>query len=236
METKLVARSEDRVAQSFDRCLLVNETESRLLRRRAAVPATRIATLPPLVGRAPQVPRDYRGTPEFLFLGLLSLPHNDDGLRHFLRTAWPRVLRRMPDARLRIVGRHPQPELRAAIRRHGGGAVSLEGYVPDLGALMARSAALVNPLRFGSGIKIKIIESLNQGLPVVSSRIGTEGIDEGVENGVCQADTAEEWVDQLEFLTATAQNAKVSAAASAHFDRVYSRSAVFAAYDRIFRL
>jgi glycosyltransferase involved in cell wall biosynthesis len=233
-ETSLIARSENRAAQSFSRCLLINPHETALLQKRAAVPAGRIDTLPPLLKAAQRVKRNYRGAPRFLFLGLLSLPHNDDGLRTFIRHVWPRVLRRMPDANLRVVGRDPQPELLTAISEFGGGAVSLEGFVPDLRALMAESAAMVNPLRFGSGIKLKVIESLAQGLPVVSSDIGASGVLSGAENGVCLAKTPDEWVDHLDALTAPGHNSETSAAAATHFARVYSRDAVFARYDAIF--
>jgi glycosyltransferase involved in cell wall biosynthesis len=101
---------------------------------------------------------------------------------------------------------------------------------------MSQSAAMVNPLRFGSGVKLKIIDSLGQGLPVVSSEIGARGILGGVENGVCVAEGADGWVDQLEQLTSPTHNSKVSAAASAHFARIYSRNAVFAVYDSVFGL
>jgi glycosyltransferase involved in cell wall biosynthesis len=236
VEKILIARSENRAAQSFDRCLLVNQHETHLLQTRAAVPGGRVSTIPPLIKVPVTVDRDYRGSPRFLFLGLLSAPHNDDGLRSFICETWPRVLRRMPGAQLRVVGRRPQPELHAAISKYGCGAISLEGYVPDLGAIMAQTAAMVNPMRLGSGVKLKIIESLGRGLPVVSSEIGASGILEGDENGVCVAEGADEWVDQLEQLTSPTNNSKVSAAASAHFARTYSRTAVFAAYDRVFGL
>lgn len=235
-EKTLIARSENRAARSFDRCLLVNQHETDLLQTRAAVPDGKVATIPPLIKAPVTVARDYRGSPQFLFLGLLSQPHNDAGLRSFIRETWPRVLRRMPGAQLRVVGRKPQPELHAAISKFGCGAISLEGYVPDLGALMAQSAAMVTPLRFGSGVKLKIIESLGRGLPVVSSETGASGILGGVENGVCVAEGPDEWVDRLEQLTSPTFNSKVSVAASAHFARNYSRSAVFAMYDNIFQL
>jgi glycosyltransferase involved in cell wall biosynthesis len=235
-EQRLIARSENRATQSFDRCLLINEHETSVLRRRAKVADERVETIPPLVKAPAEVGRDYRGAPEFLFLGLLSLPHNDDGLRTFIRGTWPAVLRRMPDARLRVVGREPQPELHEAIAQYGGGAISLEGYVPDLGELMASSAAMLNPVRLGSGVKLKIIESLARALPVLSSGIGADGVLAGAEHGVCVAKGADDWVDQLEQLTSPEYNSQVSDAAAAHFSRIYSRSAVFAAYDHLFGL
>jgi glycosyltransferase involved in cell wall biosynthesis len=236
-ESSLVAKSEDHAARSFDRCLLINHDETRLLRTRAAVPDRKVATIPPLIIKAPTtVDREYRSSRQFLFLGLLSLPHNHDGLRSFICETWPRVLRRMPDARLRVVGREPQPELRTAISKYGFGAITLEGYVPDLDAMMAQSAALINPLRFGSGVKLKVIESLSRALPVVSTVIGASGILSGGEHGIYLADSTDEWVDRLEQLTSPKQNRDASAAASAHFSRIYSRNAVFAAYDAVFGL
>ena len=235
-EKTLIVRSENRVAHSLDRCLLVNHHETDLLLKRAAVPEGRVATIPPLIRDPVGVRRDYRGSPQFLFLGLLSLPHNDDGLRSFICETWPKVLQKMPGARLRVVGREPRPELHSVVSEYGSGSISLEGYVPDLGSLMADSAAVVNPLRFGSGVKLKIIESLGRGLPVVSSEIGASGVLGGVENGVCLADGVDEWVDQLGRLTSPQYNAMVSTAALAHFARMYSRDAVFSVYDRVFDL
>jgi glycosyltransferase involved in cell wall biosynthesis len=235
-EKTLVARSENRAARSFANCLLVNHHETHLLQRRAAVPEGRIKTIPPLIHAPTAVERRYQGAPEFLFLGLLSMPHNDDGLRAFIRQTWPRVIEKMPAARLRVVGREPLPELYRAIAEYGRGTITLEGYVPDLGVLMSESAAMVNPLRLGSGIKVKIIEALARGLPVVSSELGARGVRTGADNGVCVAEHTYEWVDQLEVLTSPAHNSQVSAAASAHFESAYSRAAVFASYDRIFNL
>jgi glycosyltransferase involved in cell wall biosynthesis len=235
-EKRLVAKSENRTARDFDRCLLVNGHESEVLRARAEVPAARVVTIPPLIAAPAAGTRTYRGAPQFLFLGLLSLPHNDDGLRTFVRDTWPTVIRRMPRARLRVVGREPQPELRAVISEFGGGAVTLEGYVPDLDVLMTQSAAMLNPLRMGSGIKLKVIESLGRGLPVISSRIGVDGMWSGPANGILLADGTDEWVDQMERLTSPVDNADVSAAGSEHFTRRYSQPAVFAAYDDAFGL
>jgi hypothetical protein len=87
-EKRLIARSENRAAQSFDRCLLLNQHETHLLQTRAAVPCGRVATIPPLIKSPTRVTRNYRGSPQFIFLGLLSRPHNDDGLRYFIRETW----------------------------------------------------------------------------------------------------------------------------------------------------
>ena len=102
-------RSEDRTARRFRRCLLVNSGEAAALSRRTGVAAARIMSVPPLVTTPPSPVRRYAGAPEFVFLGELGLPHNDDGLRWFLTSVWPVVLGKRPDARLRVIGREARP-------------------------------------------------------------------------------------------------------------------------------
>ncbi len=231
-ERKLVRKSEDEVARRFRRSLLVNRVEAATLTRRAGVSAGTVRAIPPLVGSPGAVPRRAVG-PEFVFLGLLSLPHNDDGLRWFLREVWPIVVDRLPSARLRVVGR----EARGGLLRLAAGfadSVSVEGYVEDLSSIFISAAALINPLRFGSGIKLKVIEALARGLPVVSTTVGAEGIQNGAERGVLVADRPDEIAATLCELTSPRTNLEVADAALAHFESVYSRDAVFAAYDAAF--
>lgn len=232
-ERSLVRRSEDRTVRRFRRCLLVNAEEAALLTHRTGAPAGRVGSLPPLVAAPAEPDRHYDGAPEFVFLGLLSLPHNDDGLRSFLRTVWPLVLERLPGARLRVMGREARPEL-VGMAAALSDSVVVEGYVADLGEALAGVAALVNPLRFGSGVKLKVIEALGRALPVVSTPVGAEGIDSGPGTGVLVGGEPAELVDLLCALTDPARNAEVSTHARQHFLAKYSRSAVFDAYDEAF--
>jgi glycosyltransferase involved in cell wall biosynthesis len=235
-ERRLIRRSEDQAARRFNTCLLVNPGEAERLRARAGVAADRVLSVPPLVQRPRPGQRGcrvYLGAPEFVFLGLLSQPHNEDGLRSFLLDVWPDLLRRRPDARLRVVGRQARPELRELVSRHGG-SVSMEGFVADLDGVLSSAAAMINPLRFGTGIKIKIIEALGRGLPVVSSPIGADGIATGPDTGMFVAGDEHQTIDALLRLTDPEFNHAASRAARAHFTRHYSREAVFASYDRAF--
>ena len=234
IERDLVRRSEDRCARQFGTTLLMNSGEAGRLRSRTAETHNRIEAVPPLI--APPVgDRDFRGAPEFVFLGLLSLPHNDDGLRSFLTDVWPRVLAKRPDARLRVVGRDARPALIELASRHRD-TVTMEGYVPALGELFGRTSALVNPLRFGSGVKLKIIEALGRSVPVVSTTIGADGVESGFDNGVLVADDHDEFAEQMLETTSAPSNRKLSAAAEEHFRRRYARETVFRTYDQAFGL
>ena len=235
MEQRLVRRSEDRVARRFDTTLLINAQEAALLRARVGVDGADIQVIPPLLRNRRPPERSYRGVPEFVFLGQLSLTHNDDGLRHFLADIWPLVLAQRPSARLAVVGRDPRPALIALAAQYGD-SVTLEGYVPELAGILSRSVALINPLRFGSGVKLKIIEALGAGMPVVSTSIGADGVSTGAEHGVVVGDSASDFARLMLEATEAERNAELSAAAREHFDNSYSRAAVFAKYDTVFGL
>jgi glycosyltransferase involved in cell wall biosynthesis len=235
LEQRLVAHSEARVVEHFDRAILVSEKEAALLRQRCGASTDRVTSIPPLISRRFARPRDYRGDPEFIFLGLLSLPHNDDGLRTFLAEVWPRVLAAQPKARLRVVGRDPRCLLSNAVAKYAD-SVSLEGYVQDLGEVLSRTAAMVNPLRFGSGVKLKVIEALGGGVPVVSTGLGAEGLRIGPDYGILQADRADLFAETLLEIVDPGRNEQLSQAAAAHFTTHFSRDAVFAKYDNVFGL
>lgn len=233
VERRLTRSSEERAAARFETNLLVNGREAELLQTRAGVPADRVRAVPPMVRVPSAVDRTWSGAPEFVFLGLLTQPHNEDGVRSFLADTWPEVLRRRPDAVLRLVGRHPRPALSAAAARFGRSVV-LEGFVPDLDGALAGAAAMINPLRFGSGVKIKVIEALSRGMPVVSSPVGADGIESGPGTGVLVGDGVDGTVDAMVRLIGVEENRAESEAARKHFDRRYSRESAFECYDAAF--
>lgn len=236
MEATLARRSEDRAALRFRRNLLVNDGEAtRLVARVADRGRADVMAIPPLVKPPEYRERRYRGAPEFVFVGLLSLPHNEDGVRSFLTEVWPTVLTRMPAARLRIIGRECSAELAAVVGRFGD-SVSLEGYVEDLTEVLSSAAGLINHLRFGSGIKLKVIEALGRGLPVVSTSVGADGFVAGAEHGLLVADGTVDVVEAMCELTDPRRNDEISEGARAQFAATFARDAVFDCYDKAFAL
>jgi glycosyltransferase involved in cell wall biosynthesis len=235
LEKNLVRRSEDRVARTFGTTLLLNEREADQLRRRCGVDSPRVQAVPPLIEPPTSISRQYDGTPVFVFLGQLLSPHNDHGLRSFLRSVWPLVLAARADARLKIIGRHPGRALTDLVAQHAD-TVTLEGFVPDLSQTFGRAAAMINPSRFGSGLKLKIVEALSAGLPVISTSIGADGIRTGPDRGVLVADDDIQIAELLLQVIDPAKNVQLSCAAREHFISRYSREVVFARYDAAFGL
>jgi glycosyltransferase involved in cell wall biosynthesis len=131
---------------------------------------------------------------DIVHIGTAHWPPNVDGLIWFAGEIFPKVVRAVPEAKLRIVGKEPPRRVR---RLHNGKNIYVHGYVEDLGEIDRRTSVFIAPLRIGGGIRIKILEALAKALPVVTTSVGCEGI--GVEPGrhLLVGDTAEDFADSV---------------------------------------
>ena len=110
-----------------------------------------------------------------LFLGSLDWRPNLDAVGLLLDRIFPAVRAAEPAARLRLVGRRPPPALVRRIAEVPG--VELHADVPDVRPFLATSGIMVVPLRIGGGSRLKILEATASGLPVISTRVGAEGLE-----------------------------------------------------------
>jgi glycosyltransferase involved in cell wall biosynthesis len=229
LERRLVQRREQRAAQQAELSLLLNAEEAELLRERSGAA---VRSVPPLVSVPSTTRAAWSGRPEFCFVGLLSIAHNDDGLSWFLREGMPELLAQRPDAVLHVIGRGASPQV-VQLAAQFGDSVRLHGFVDDLDALVAPSCAMVNVLRFGSGVKIKVLEALARGLPVVTTAVGAEGIAESSE-GLVVAASARQAGRELARLADPGQRELASREAARLYAERYSPEVVHAAYDEAF--
>ena len=109
--------------------------------------------------------------PVALFVGG-AFAANAEGLKWLLREVWPLVSTRMPEARLRVIGR-----VAGTPGLTWPAGAEPAGYVDDIAAEYAGATVALAPLLFGSGVKIKVIEAFTYGLPVVATNCGGDGID-----------------------------------------------------------
>ena len=139
------------------------------------------------------------GTPwetrtDLTFVGGFSHSPNVDGVFWFVRDVLPLIRARLPHVRFNIIGSNPPPEIAALANE----TIQVTGYVPDeeLERLYGQTRVAVAPLRYGAGVKGKIIEAVARGIPVVTTSIGIEGIPEPAEV-IAVADTPEAFAAQV---------------------------------------
>jgi sugar transferase (PEP-CTERM/EpsH1 system associated) len=118
-------------------------------------------------------PHVSREPGEILFLGSMDWSPNQDAVIWFASQIWPRVRWAHPGARFTVVGRRPSPRVRALADIAG---VEVIADVADVRPFLARAACVVVPLRVGGGTRLKIFEALAMDCPVVSTRVGAEGL------------------------------------------------------------
>ena len=185
----------------------------------AVAPGTAVATLPFAVD-IPDTDLAGPRPPVALFVGGVNQP-NIDALDWLLAEIWPAVRRRRPEARLRVVGRVAE---RAGVPwPEGAEAV---GFVEDLAPEYAGAAATLAPIRFGSGVKIKLVEGLAQGLPGIATPVGAEGLVDLPPRVLRIAGTAEAFADALAAVLDDPDPGGARAAARTAVAAHYAREAV----------
>ena len=133
------------------------------------------------------------GGGDVLFFGSFVHFPNVDAARRLTDRIFPHVRKRHPRSLLYIVGENPPSELAAT----PDGQVVVTGRVPDLGPYIARAAVVAVPIRLGSGMRVKVLEALAAGKPVVASPLAIEGL--GVVDGeqVLTAETDDEFAERI---------------------------------------
>jgi len=145
-------------------------------------------------------PLPVSGSRELLFVGSLSYLPNTDGVLFFAREVMPELYRRFPDLRCVIVGKKTPAAIRSL---DGVNGVEVAGEVPDLEPYYRRCAVSVVPIRAGSGTRLKILEAMAWGRPVVSTTLGCEGLDVKNREHLLIADRPDEIAKAIgELLTA----------------------------------
>jgi polysaccharide biosynthesis protein PslH len=179
-EAAALRRMERRTIGSFDHVVVVSERE----KERLTAGARSVLVCPN--GRDPSVVLPGASEPTVAFVATMGWAPNVDAAVWLARDIWPEVLTSVPGARLLLVGKDPAPAVCALADEH----IEVTGTVADVSPFLARARVVVAPLRAGGGTRLKIMEALDVGRPVVSTSVGCEGMEDLVGRGVVVADTA----------------------------------------------
>jgi glycosyltransferase involved in cell wall biosynthesis len=186
-ERQKALRLERRAIRGYDVAIACSsEDAATLANMRATSQSADITTVPNGVDVEAISPTPIPLTPRLLFPGTLSYRPNVDGAVWFCDEVLPRIRQRIPEVSLSIAGRTPVQEVLALARLPG---VSIQANVPSMTTHFEATRAVVVPIRIGTGTRLKALEALAAGRPVVGTTIGLEGL--GLIDGV-QARIADE--------------------------------------------
>ncbi len=137
-----------------------------------AVPDARVLVIPTIHAVSERVP-PVEGRKDVLFVGGFEHPPNADAVTYLVREVMPHVWQQRADVSVTIVGGSAPP----AVEGLASSRVHIKGWVADLEPILQSARTMVVPVRYGAGVKGKITQGLAAGLPVVTTRVGAEGLD-----------------------------------------------------------
>ncbi len=169
-----------------------------------------------------------------VFVGSMDYHANIDGALSFARDVWPGLHDRRPELMYTIVGRDPAPEIRALATSR---SIEVTGTVDDVRPFYREAIAAVVPLKVGGGSRLKILEAMAAGVPVVSTTLGAEGLDVRHGENILIADTNEQLAEGISNVVENGELQKRLSSAgralvSEHYDWLRLGTNLFETYQQ----
>jgi glycosyltransferase involved in cell wall biosynthesis len=208
LEYLKLRRYERRVLSWFDLSLVCSQLDRRRIEARRPFPAVRVVSNGADPTTIADAPVDDART--LVFLGAMNYQPNAAAVSFFVAAIFPLIKRTIAAARFIIAGKSPPASVAAL---DNGSDVLVHGYVDDKQALLAACTVFVVPIRTGGGTRIKILEAMAAGKPVVSTTIGCEGIEATTGVDILVADSPQAFADAcIQLLESAERRAAVGRA------------------------
>ena len=217
------------IAAKSDCTLVVSSYEQEILHREN--PRLNVSVVP-LTHDMPGRQTDFHERADLLYIGGFQHTPNVDAVLYFVQCVYPLIKLHLPDMRFYILGSKPPDEiLDLATDR----SIVITGYLEEVAPYFNRCRLSVAPLRYGAGLKGKVITSLSYGLPMVASTIACEGIGLEDEINILIADDPAEFAEKVIrlYTDATLWN-RLSTAGFEKVNRDYSTAATRSYFQRLF--
>ena len=158
-----------------DITLIISRFEYQLLQQAFSVPEALLHYCPFLLPPATSIQPAFAQRQDFITIGNFRHEPNWDAVLCLKHQVWPRLRAQLPQAQLHIYGAYPPPKATALHNPKQGFLV--RGWADDAHEIMQNARVCLAPLRFGAGLKGKLIDAIQCGTPSVTTTIGAEGID-----------------------------------------------------------
>jgi glycosyltransferase involved in cell wall biosynthesis len=244
-EARLLSWYESTLLREFDEVLTVTANDREALldlldEQEGVRRGEHITVVPICVDPANQslLPRK-ESAPKIIHLGTMFWPPNIEGVLWFAKEILPRVVTAVPDAAFVVAGKNPPQEIRALTSSASplSAHVHVTGFVADPDPLLASSQVFVVPLLAGGGMRVKILDAWQWGLPVVSTTIGAEGILKRPGENILLADEPQAFADAvIRVLTEPELADRLRRNGRGWVEQHYDWNIVYKNLDAIYRL
>lgn len=190
-EYKRLEKFEKKQLRRYDTIIVQNEKDYNLIKNEIL----NIKILKPFFNKI-RCKNIEKNTKNIAFLGAMNRLENEEAIIWFLENVWNSIVNE--NIFLYIIGANPREKLNMKVKNYKN--VILTGFVEDLDDIISRIDIGIVPLKKGAGIKVKTLELLYAEKPVVSTKIGIEGIKVENGKGYLEAETSEEFIKYLNQL------------------------------------
>jgi len=220
LQARELRRMEKSICADFDNNLVVSEEDANQLR--AVQPRAHFSVVENGVDVSYFQPAQEQEEANTLaFTGLLDWYPNVSGIRFFVREVWPLVKNRFADARLYLAGKNPAEEVLAFAQADAN--IVVIPNPDDMRPILARAAVCICPLLEGGGTRLKILDALAMGKPMLTTTIGCEGLRVTHGENILVADTPRDFADGIvQLFENQGLRRKIGAAGRALVEREYS--------------
>jgi polysaccharide biosynthesis protein PslH len=154
-----------------------------------------------------------------LFVGSMDYHANVDAVVKFAKELWPSILKQYPQIKFTIVGRNPSSEILALANLP---SIEVTGTVDDVRPYYREAITAVVPLRIGGGSRLKILEAMAAGVPVITTRLGAEGLEVNDRDHILFAETPEDFLRSIiEIVKNKELNQNLASAAQSFVNQRY---------------
>lgn len=190
-------RLERQICKNFDLNITCSDLDSERLKEAAGV--TDCISIPN------GVDLDYfQPTPgkikakSLVFAGGLSWYPNLDAMTFFLKEVWPNLVKKIPDISLTVIGKNPPDWILGMQKVYSN--LRVTGFVEDVRPFLSEAQIYICPIKDGGGTKLKVLDALAMGKPLVADAIACEGIEVENNKSVIFASTPAEYIEKIEYL------------------------------------
>jgi glycosyltransferase involved in cell wall biosynthesis len=238
---RLYARLEARKLKNWERqscqraavACACSEYDRALLQ--ALSPEVPVVVVPNIVDTDTYQPGGLEDKSKLLYQGGMDWYPNRDAVEFFVTQIFLRIRRQVPDVKFVVAGRNPPEEFRQRLSSIPG--IQFTGTVPDMRSEIASAAVCVVPLRIGSGTRLKILEAAAMAKPIVSTRLGAEGLEFQDGQEIVLADEPAAFADAVvKLLRAAPDRVRLGQAARKRAEQDYSFHALGASLRSTIRV
>jgi GT2 family glycosyltransferase len=192
-EIDQMKKAEMYLMRHSDLTIVFNRVEEELIRQTDHTIKVEVF---PFVATKQERGNTFEERRDLIFIGNFLHGPNEDAVLWFHDEIFPLIKKRLSGIQLIIVGSNPTARI---LGLHSADTI-VTGYVPDVSQYFLKGKVFIAPLRYGAGLKGKIIQAMSYGLPVVTTSIGAEGADMVDNDTVLLADDAESFAEKVSAL------------------------------------